>query len=59
MQAIAIIYLYVIGLISLHAIMRDLNPNQTTTREWMVILFWPLTIPAALISGLYDAWRGR
>ena len=52
--------LYVISLIGLHAVARDLQQAPIRTlRARLSLLFWPITIPIAWAGDLYDALASR
>ena len=51
----AAIYLYVFGLVGLHATARDLNEGPIKTRRaWAGLILWPVTIPLAKVADLYE-----
>lgn len=60
MQAIAIVTLYLTGLVGLHDVVCDLQGGPIRTwRAWAGLVFWPLMVPIAKIGDLYDAWMDR
>jgi hypothetical protein len=49
-------WLYIVGLIGLHAVSRDLQQHPIrTVRARLNLLFWPATVACGFILDIYDA----